>query len=92
MLLVLTVVCLRVFSCQILSFCDSEIISNLMYEMRSKGARFLLGETIKSVEVTLFASVTSRLHRIARLTWLDVTFIHIRKPTRASRCTSTAAR
>lgn len=36
---------------EILSFCDNEIISNLTYEMRSKGARFLLGETIKHVEV-----------------------------------------
>jgi hypothetical protein len=43
---------------QILSFCDGEIISNLMYEMRSKGARFLLGETIKSVEVTTLTTFT----------------------------------
>ncbi|KAF1319885.1 Pyridine nucleotide-disulfide oxidoreductase, partial [Globisporangium splendens] len=44
----------RCFICdlQILSFCDNEIISNLTYEMRSKGARFLLGETIKRVEKT----------------------------------------
>uniref|UniRef100_K3X332 NAD(P)(+) transhydrogenase (Si-specific) n=1 Tax=Globisporangium ultimum (strain ATCC 200006 / CBS 805.95 / DAOM BR144) TaxID=431595 RepID=K3X332_GLOUD len=37
---------------EILSFCDNEIISNLTYEMRSKGARFLLGETINRVEKT----------------------------------------
>ena len=36
---------------QILSFCDREIISNLTYDMQSNGARFLLGETIKNVEV-----------------------------------------
>ncbi|ETI51860.1 hypothetical protein F442_04942 [Phytophthora nicotianae P10297] len=36
----------------ILSFCDSEIISNLTYEMQSNGARFLLGETVKKVETT----------------------------------------
>ncbi|KAG7400108.1 dihydrolipoyl dehydrogenase [Phytophthora boehmeriae] len=36
----------------VLSFCDSEIISNLTYEMQSNGARFLLGETIKKVETT----------------------------------------
>ncbi|CAI5740939.1 unnamed protein product [Peronospora destructor] len=36
----------------ILSFCDHEIISNLMYEMQSNGARFLLGETVKKVETT----------------------------------------
>uniref|UniRef100_A0AAV1VDH0 NAD(P)(+) transhydrogenase (Si-specific) n=1 Tax=Peronospora matthiolae TaxID=2874970 RepID=A0AAV1VDH0_9STRA len=36
----------------ILSFCDREIISNLTYDMQSNGARFLLGETIKSVETT----------------------------------------
>lgn len=41
------------FLCQILSFCDDEVISTLKYEMRSKGARFLLGETIKHVEVSV---------------------------------------
>ncbi|EQC27866.1 NAD(P) transhydrogenase [Saprolegnia diclina VS20] len=35
---------------EILSFCDDEIVSSLKMEMRHKGARFLLGESIKSVE------------------------------------------
>ncbi|RLN47192.1 hypothetical protein BBJ28_00004135 [Nothophytophthora sp. Chile5] len=43
----------------ILSFCDREIISNLTYDMQSNGARFLLGETIKKVEVRVEASLTS---------------------------------
>ncbi|RHY41535.1 hypothetical protein DYB30_006151 [Aphanomyces astaci] len=33
----------------ILTFCDDEIVSALKMEMRHKGARFLLGETIQSV-------------------------------------------
>ncbi|TMW67309.1 hypothetical protein Poli38472_012425 [Pythium oligandrum] len=37
---------------EILSFCDDETISMLKYEMRNKGARFLLGETIDRVEKT----------------------------------------
>ncbi|CCI50814.1 unnamed protein product [Albugo candida] len=35
---------------EILSFCDDEIISTLTHEMRNHGARFLLGETIESVD------------------------------------------
>ncbi|KAF0696278.1 Aste57867_12976 [Aphanomyces stellatus] len=34
----------------ILSFCDDEIVGALKMEMRHKGARFLLGETIQKVE------------------------------------------
>ncbi|KAH9184861.1 hypothetical protein AeNC1_013163 [Aphanomyces euteiches] len=34
----------------ILTFCDDEIVSALKMEMREKGARFLLGETIEKVE------------------------------------------
>ncbi|KAJ0394748.1 hypothetical protein P43SY_004050 [Pythium insidiosum] len=37
---------------EILSFADAEIVSMLKYEMRSKGARFLLGENIERVEKT----------------------------------------
>ncbi|RHZ25867.1 hypothetical protein DYB37_001369 [Aphanomyces astaci] len=36
----------------ILTFCDDEIVSALKMEMRHKGARFLLGETIQSVTPT----------------------------------------
>jgi NAD(P) transhydrogenase len=43
---------IRPFLWQILSFCDDEIVSMLKYEMRVKGARFLLGETIEKVEKT----------------------------------------
>lgn len=82
---------------EILSFCDNEIISNLTYEMRSKGARFLLGETIKHVEVLqqLF-KYTSGCVLIygkngALLTGIRLKYPH-RKPRMASQCTSTAAR
>ncbi|KAJ0389548.1 hypothetical protein ATCC90586_010556 [Pythium insidiosum] len=48
---------------EILSFADAEIVSMLKYEMRSKGARFLLGENIERVEVGIarFVRLCSRV-------------------------------